>query len=160
MPVERRASAATSGTTQVPAEEIRVGDVDRERAVRRLCAAAGEGRLTLAEAGDRQASAYAARFPHELAALLADLPPEVPDAAPVATECPGGGLRDALRTLLVINGIAVSVGLSTVPGAAALVALLSGITIIIVMVAAEGVAGLYGRQRPDRPRRRRSSHDR
>lgn len=55
----------------------------------------------------------------------------------------GDRLRDALRTIVVINGVGLSVGLSTVPGAAALAALLCGITIMLVVVAAEGLAGLH-----------------
>jgi hypothetical protein len=135
-------------------ERIRVGDLERERVVRRLCAAVGEGRLTLAEAGDRQAAAYAARFRGDLAALLVDLPAEAPDAGRPDAGLPGGSrLRDALRTMIAINGIALCLGLSTVPGAAALAALLSGIAIMLVVTAAEGIGGLRGTQRTrSRPR--------
>ena len=68
----------TAATVVVPGRpvhpEIRVGQVDRERVVGRLCAAVGEGRLTLDEAADRQAAAYAARFPRDLALLLRTVP--------------------------------------------------------------------------------------
>jgi Domain of unknown function (DUF1707) len=123
-----------------PPDELRVSDADRERVVDRLCAAAGEGRLTLAEVADRQAAAYAARFSGELAALLVDLPADEPHAAPPRTGRPGGALlRDALRTILVINAIALCVGLSAMPGTAGVVVLLSGITIMLAVAAAEVV---------------------
>jgi hypothetical protein len=121
--------------------------------VRRICAAAGEGRLTLAEAGDRQAVAYAARFPRELDALLVDLPFRLPADASPDTGSPDGRLRDALRTIVVINGIALCVGLSAVPGGGALAALLGGITVMLAVVAAGGVAGLRGRKRTGPGRR-------
>lgn len=132
--IETARRSAGSG----PADGFRVGDRDREHVIGRLCVAAGEGRLTLAEVADRQASAYAARFPRELATLLVDLPAEVPDAALARTGRPGRTLlRDAVRTILVINGIALCVGLSAIPGAAGLVALLSGITIMLAVVIIE-----------------------
>jgi hypothetical protein len=136
--------SVTAPPGPIPADGLRIGHVDRERVVHRLCAAAGEGRLTVAEAVDRQAVAYAARFPWELAALLVDLPAELPDVTSADVGRPDGDrLRDALRTIVVINGVGLSVGLSRVPGAAALAALLCGITIMLVVVAAEGLAGLH-----------------
>lgn len=57
-----------------PARRIRVSDAEREAVVARLSAAAAEGRLTLAEFGDRSHRAYASRTHDELAVLLADLP--------------------------------------------------------------------------------------
>ncbi|MEV0397645.1 DUF1707 SHOCT-like domain-containing protein [Polymorphospora rubra] len=54
--------------------DLRVSDRDREAVVTRLGTAAGEGRLSLAELGDRSGQAYAAKTYGELEALVADLP--------------------------------------------------------------------------------------
>jgi len=143
---------AATATVVVPDRtahpEIRVGQADRERVVGRLCAAVGEGRLTLDEAADRQAAAYAARFPRGLAPLLVDLPTAPPDRDVDVVHVNGAPrthLRQALRTILMINGIALCVGLSAFPGAAGLVALLSAVTIMLVVVAAECIGGLHTR---------------
>jgi uncharacterized protein DUF1707 len=136
-----------------PADELRIGDVDRERVVGRLCAAAGAGRLTLDEVAERQAAAYAARYSRELAALLVDLPAEEPDAAPPRTARVGRALlRDAVRAILVINSIALCVGLSPIPGIAGVVAVLSGITIAVTCVAAEVVRRQHRGELPARAR--------
>lgn len=63
-------------------EGIRCSDAERETAATALHAAVGEGRLSLAEVEDRTATIYAARFRHELDAVLADLPRS---AAPAPT---------------------------------------------------------------------------
>lgn len=55
--------------------DLRVSDRDREAVMARLGAAAGEGRLALAEFGDRSGQACAAKTYGELEALVADLPP-------------------------------------------------------------------------------------
>jgi hypothetical protein len=54
--------------------EQRASDADRDTAVDILCAAAAEGRLTLAELDERAGAALSARTICELAALIADLP--------------------------------------------------------------------------------------
>jgi hypothetical protein len=146
----------TAARGGAPPVEFRVGDVERERVVGRLCIAAGKGRLTLDEVADRQAAAYAARFSRELAALLVDLPAEEPDAAPMRSTHVGGALlRDALRAIFVINSIALCVGLSPIPGMAGVVALLSGITIMLTCVAAEVVGRERRGERPAPARARR-----
>ncbi len=63
-------SAPTSNTDQTPAASSpphpwRASDVDRQRVCDILHQAAGAGMLTLAEAEERLAAAYAARFRHE-----------------------------------------------------------------------------------------------
>lgn len=58
----------------------RASDADRQAAVQRLQRAVAEGRLDLPEFDDRARRAYAAVVMAELAALVADLPPE-PDPA-------------------------------------------------------------------------------
>lgn len=142
----------SSGRGAYTASRRRIGRIaDRERVVGRLCAAA------LTEAADRQAAAYAACFPRDLAPLLVDLPTDDPavrsvDAAPLSGAS-RTHLRQALRVILLINSIALCVGLSAFPGAAGLVALLSVITIMLAVVAAECVGGLGdGRPRGRAPR--------
>ncbi|HWT22349.1 MAG TPA: DUF1707 and DUF4190 domain-containing protein [Solirubrobacteraceae bacterium] len=62
---------------------LRAADADREAAVERLRIAAGEGRLTPVELEERLATAYAARYCHELAVLTEDVtPPRAPAPAP------------------------------------------------------------------------------
>ncbi|MCE0766478.1 DUF1707 domain-containing protein [Pseudonocardia kujensis] len=61
-------------TAATPGTRVRASDAERERVVVRLHQAVGEGRLDLAEAEERTAAAYAARFRDELDPLLVDLP--------------------------------------------------------------------------------------
>jgi hypothetical protein len=55
-------------------EGVRCSDADRERTSERLRTAAGEGYLTMDELDERLTRAYAARYGHELDALVLDLP--------------------------------------------------------------------------------------
>ncbi|MDQ4117024.1 MAG: DUF1707 domain-containing protein [Actinomycetota bacterium] len=64
----------STDTTPTPAPAVLASDGERERVAHRLREAAAEGRLTLAESDERQASAYAARTRDELVPLVADLP--------------------------------------------------------------------------------------
>jgi hypothetical protein len=57
-----------------PTTGIRASDAEREQFAKLLQTAAGEGRLTPEEAGDRLAQASTARFRDELELLVADLP--------------------------------------------------------------------------------------
>jgi hypothetical protein len=59
---------------QAQAPEQRASDADRDIAADILCAAVGDGRLTLDELDDRLGAALSARTMTELAALIADLP--------------------------------------------------------------------------------------
>ena len=61
-----------AGPVQAPAQ--RASDADRDIAADILCAAVGDGRLTLDELDDRLGAALSARTVTELAALIADLP--------------------------------------------------------------------------------------
>jgi hypothetical protein len=61
-----------AGPVQAPAQ--RASDADRDIAADILCAAVGDGRLTLDELDDRLGAALSARTTIELAALIADLP--------------------------------------------------------------------------------------
>jgi hypothetical protein len=95
---------------------VRASDADREATVTRLQRAVAEGRIDLSEFGDRVAAAYAAATLADLAALVADLPP---DAAPpvevVGTRTPEqvsnvfgdirlAGVSDAPRHLSTVFG--------------------------------------------------------
>jgi hypothetical protein len=53
---------------------VRCSDADRERIAERLRTAAADGRLRMDELDDRLGGVYAARYLHELDALVADLP--------------------------------------------------------------------------------------
>ena len=63
---------AYAGPVRAPAQ--RASDADRDIAADILCAAVGDGRLTLDELEDRIGAALSARTTIELAALIADLP--------------------------------------------------------------------------------------
>jgi len=70
--------------------ELRISDVDRDRAAAALNTAVSEGRLTWPEHEDRVARAYAARTGAELAPLLADLPQAAQSVLPAfAPAAPG-----------------------------------------------------------------------
>ena len=58
--------------------QMRASDQDREQVVERLNAAVGKGLLTLPEAEERIATAYAARYLDDLTPLTADLPDPTP----------------------------------------------------------------------------------
>jgi Domain of unknown function (DUF1707) len=61
------------------AGRMRVSDAEREAVAVRLRDAAAQGRLTLAEADERQGLAYAARTRDDLGPLTADLPQPTPE---------------------------------------------------------------------------------
>ena len=56
---------------------MRIGDVEREAAVRRLERALREGRITVVEFDERAAAAWASRTRGQLDELTADLPPDL-----------------------------------------------------------------------------------
>jgi hypothetical protein len=58
----------------VKAAQLLASDTDRDTTVDILCAAVGDGRLTLAELDERVGAALSARTCTQLAALIADLP--------------------------------------------------------------------------------------
>jgi hypothetical protein len=64
-------------------QNIRVSDADRAATAQRLADALAEGRLTAAEADERLAACWSARYDGELADLTGDLPE--PTAATVPT---------------------------------------------------------------------------
>lgn len=63
--------------------DIRIGDREREHAIEQLGRHVGDGRLDLAEFGERSGRVTAARTRSELATVLADLP-RLPDPARTA----------------------------------------------------------------------------
>ena len=63
---------AYAGPVRAPAP--RASDADRDIAADILCAAVGDGRLTLDELNERLGAALSAQTTIELAALIADLP--------------------------------------------------------------------------------------
>src|SRR4051794_8799960 len=63
-------------------DDERASDTERDAAVSRLGSAAGEGRLTLEEFGERVDRAPPAATRAELDGLLADLPAPAPATAP------------------------------------------------------------------------------
>jgi hypothetical protein len=78
----------------------RASDTDREHTAARLRDAVGEGRLTLAEADDRIAAAYTAVHHHDLAALTADLPADLP--APPEPSTPSARHRPPLLPVILL----------------------------------------------------------
>ncbi|CAJ61111.1 conserved hypothetical protein [Frankia alni ACN14a] len=75
---------------------VRASDADRTRTADWLAWAAGTGQLTLDEADERLARAYAARTLDELATLTTDLQPRPQAAAPPPPE-KRAGLHDRLH---------------------------------------------------------------
>ena len=71
----------------------RASDADRDIAADILCAAVGDGRLTLDELDDRLGAALSAQTTIELAALIADLP-----GRPCAPARPPGRSGRAVRS--------------------------------------------------------------
>ena len=80
----------------------RASDAEREEIARLLQAAAGEGRLTPDEAGERLALAAVAKSRDELARLVEDLPAPEPPTLP-----PSAAARMAFRAGLVVQVVRV-----------------------------------------------------
>jgi hypothetical protein len=68
--------------TESASSAVRCSDAERERTAAALHQAVGEGRLSLAEVEERTTVIYAARYRHELDAVVADLPAAEAAAAP------------------------------------------------------------------------------
>lgn len=65
---------------------VRASDAERERIAKLVSDAAGEGRLTIAEADERLERVYTTRFRHELAEFVDDLPAEDQKRTPARLE--------------------------------------------------------------------------
>jgi len=89
---------------------IRASDAERERIAQILQQAAGDGRLTPEEAGERLALASAARHRDELARLVSDLPDaaEPPSPSRRPRRYWGGALARGLR-LAVFAAVVLTV---------------------------------------------------
>ena len=61
-----------------PARTYRIGHRERDEAIEVLREAAGDGRITVDELGERMEKAHAARFPIDLDEVLSDLTPTLP----------------------------------------------------------------------------------
>jgi Domain of unknown function (DUF1707) len=72
---------------------VRASDAERERVAALVSDAAGEGRLTLAEADERMNLIYATTYRHELDPFVADLPNTAPERKGLA----GNGVPRRLR---------------------------------------------------------------
>jgi hypothetical protein len=131
-------------------EGVRCSDADRERTSERLRTAAGEGYLTMDELDERLTRAYAARYGHELDALVLDLPrARRGGAVPAALWTRvmllvgrhGSGWRRRRLVLAVVVGLAVL----AVAGAAGL----EGLDIVDGDDGADGADGGEGADEPD-----------
>jgi hypothetical protein len=87
---------------------VRASDAEREETVAALQRSLGEGRLELDETDTRMTAAYAARYRHELACLLEDLP-EVGGTArpPGRTRRPAAVVAALALGLGLLSGVAV-----------------------------------------------------
>lgn len=105
-PVDRSAPVGT------PGEPLRASTEEREATVHALSDAMADGRLSSEEHSERVSAAYAARYRHELAALIADLPgartPQPQEGAPGTTPpplmTPPGRLGAPVVLLAVLAG--------------------------------------------------------
>lgn len=70
--------------SETPWQDLRVGDTDRESALRSLGEHMAAGRLTVDEYGDRASHVAAAKTRGELAAVFSDLPEPRPRFGPAA----------------------------------------------------------------------------
>jgi hypothetical protein len=92
-PTSTQTSTQTTAPPPTPTlapdpSRVRASDAEREQAVARVHHALGEGRLSLAEAEERSAAAYAAQYRDELPPLLTDLPPSGAGPASGSTDAP------------------------------------------------------------------------
>ncbi len=105
-----------SADRDFPPGDFRVSDADRDRALAELREAVGVGRITADEFDERAGQALAARTGKELAALLADLPVDLPVDRALAT-VPAAAER-GLRVPGARSVVMVSAGLAAVSCAA------------------------------------------
>lgn len=85
---------------------VRASDAERERIAKMISEAAGEGRLSIAEADDRLERVYTTKFRHELAEFVNDLPDDSWQSSDVSRPTSRGLERFPTR-LRVHAGIAV-----------------------------------------------------
>jgi hypothetical protein len=93
------------GTTPDATSPVRASDAERERVATAVSDAAGEGRLSLAEAEERMSLIYATTYRHELERFVADLPAASPPTRPAR---PGGralALPHRLRVHIAVAAV-------------------------------------------------------
>jgi hypothetical protein len=91
---------------QAPPAPVRVSDADRERVTELLREHAAAGRLETAELEERLERAYAARYGSDLAAVLAELPPEpAPRARAARPHAPTPLLPIAILALVALAAV-------------------------------------------------------
>lgn len=96
---------------------VRASDSERERIAKMVSEAAGEGRLSIAEADERLNQIYTTTFRHELAEFVADLPEGAKDAPAPRTSAerfPARlrvhlGIAVAFTVLLIVRWVASDV---------------------------------------------------
>lgn len=91
---------------------VRASDAERERIAKQISDAAGEGRLSIAEADDRLERVYTTRFRHELAEFVADLPANADVASPARFPVRlrvHAAVAVAVSVLLVMRWVAMDV---------------------------------------------------
>jgi hypothetical protein len=98
---------STTPARPVLANGVRVSDADRESVAARLREAAADGYLSMPEADDRLAAAYAAITRAELTVLTTDLPAPAAESAPVVLG--RGGLTPRGRRRLAIHAAIIAV---------------------------------------------------
>ncbi|WP_051386123.1 DUF1707 SHOCT-like domain-containing protein [Actinokineospora inagensis] len=132
-----------------PPSELRIGDAEREDALRALGEHMSLGRLSVDEYGDRSAKITTARTQGELVALFGDLPapkpgvPVAPAPAPVVVK-PSAPAEWADRPLAQ-RLFAALIPLAWLGGIALLVTGMVGWPIIFLPIALTGVGGaLFG----------------
>ncbi|RKT57536.1 DUF1707 SHOCT-like domain-containing protein [Saccharothrix australiensis] len=120
---------------------IRVGDAEREQALRLLGEHLGEGRLDVDEYGDRSARVTTAKTREELLALFRDLPEPQPRFARVAPlPSPAAPVRRGSRLdPRVVAGVVPVVGIACV------VLFLTGFRNPLIFLLVPAVALLVGR---------------
>lgn len=96
---------------------VRASDTERERIAKMVSEAAGEGRLSIAEADDRLNQIYTTTFRHELAEFVADLPEGTKDAPAPSTRAERFptrlrvhlGIAVAFTVMLIVRWVASDV---------------------------------------------------
>jgi DUF1707 SHOCT-like domain len=105
---ENRESAPTASSVT----PVRASDAEREHVANRVSEAAGEGRLTLAEAEERLAQIYVVKYRSELGGFTADLPGG--ETGRAATRVAGRALSIPVRLRIhAVVAVALSILLIT-----------------------------------------------